>query len=97
MNNTPGAANPPSKIEEYLKDTNAILMQVNPLLGLVGVAVKGISALMKKNGMEKEAMDFDAEVARHEAARAGLKAALDEFYAKYPLPAPPIGPPTTAR
>lgn len=73
-----------TKVEQALIDANAIVGQIVPLVGIVGVAVRGIAALLRAQGQDAQAATFEAELAKFEAQRGNLRAALDDFHAKYP-------------
>lgn len=75
----------PTKAEQTLIDINAILAQFIPLVSLVGIGVRATIALLRQNNPEA-AQEFEAAIAKYDAQRAALGTAIDEFYAKYPLP-----------
>ena len=73
-----------AKAEQALIDANAIVAQIVPLVGIVGVVVQGIAALLRAQGKDAEAATFEAELAKYEVQRGNLRAVLDDFHAKYP-------------
>lgn len=73
-----------TKAEQTLTDVNAILAQFIPLVGLVGIGVRATIALLKENNPEL-AREFEVEIAKYDAQRAALGAAIDDFYEKYPI------------
>ncbi len=75
-----------TKVEQVLMDANAVVSQLVPLVGIVGVAARGIAALLRAQGHDAEAATFEAEIASYDAQRGHLREALDEFHAKYPAP-----------
>lgn len=82
----PNTGTPRTKIEEYLVDTNRILTEIYPMIGLAGLAVRGVVELFRKNGEEQKAKEFEQEAARWDAAHANLGDAIAEFRRKYPKP-----------
>jgi hypothetical protein len=77
------------KTEDALKVLNAIVAEVSPLAVLAVSGGRALVALLRKNGLHAEADAYEAELLAYQAARADVRAALDEFHAKYDAPAPP--------
>lgn len=78
------------KVEEALRDINAIVAQISPLAAGVGATAAFLIEIARKVGVDPQA--FEQEMAGYDAHRAGLGAALAEFNAKYPrlVPADPV-------
>jgi len=69
-------------VEGTLIDLNRIIMQINPLIGVVGGLATLIIATARKAGVDTK--PFEEEMARWETNREALRSAIDEFRAKYP-------------
>lgn len=73
------------KIETGLAEVNAIVGQINPLIGVVGALATLVIHTARTAGVDPATVvAFEAVLADYQAKRAALGVALDEFHAKYP-------------
>lgn len=71
-------------VEKTLESLNRIVTLVNPLAGVVATLGRSLVTTLRKNGQDAEAATLEAELNAVEAKRVNLRAALDEFHAKFP-------------
>jgi hypothetical protein len=75
------------KIETQLAEVNAIVGQINPLIGVIGGVVELAIHTARTAGVDPAVIAaFETSWADYQTKRAALAAALDEFHAKYPTP-----------
>lgn len=74
----------PTNIEKALMDANAVMTQFVPLIGIIGVGVRATIALLRQNGLNKEADEFEVEMAKYDAQLKGFGDAIADFRARYP-------------
>lgn len=76
MGETPGKL---AGIEQGLKTLNAIAAQINPLAGLVVIAVRGLIEMRKNHGLPTQ--EFEVALANYQQALTDAQAAVAEFQA----------------